>query len=63
MRDSAMIFDDGERIAGDGVGDRINVRKNGAERGGEDSDAAVALGEISFAEQSAGDAVGYRVHE
>ncbi len=49
MRDAAMIFDDCERIAGDCVGDRVNIRKNGAERCGENRDAAVTVREIAFA--------------
>ena len=57
-----MIFDNCERIAGDCVGDRVDIRENGAERCGENRDAAVAVGEISFTKKRAGDAVGYGIH-
>jgi hypothetical protein len=44
MSDAAMIFDDCERIAGDCVGDRIDIREDGAERCSKNGDAAVTVG-------------------
>ena len=63
MRDPAMIFHDGERIAGKSFFDDIHIRQHGAESGGKYGDASLALRKISFADERADDAVSYRVHE
>src|SRR5580692_9705991 len=57
-----MIFDDCERIAGDCVGDRIDIREDRTERCGKNGDAAATVGEITLTKKRAGDAVGYRIH-
>ena len=62
MRDAPMIFDDCERVAGDCVGDRVDIREDRAESCGKNGDAAVTVGEITLTEKRAGDAVGYRIH-
>ena len=60
--DGAMIFDDGQRVAGKNLGDHVYIGKHGADGGGKDHDASGLAGEESFANERASDAVGNGIH-
>ena len=62
MGDGAMIFDDGQRIAGENFLNDVHIGKHRARRGGESRDAAVTLRKKALADERANDSVSYRVH-
>jgi hypothetical protein len=62
MSEGAMIFDDGQRVAGENFLNDVNIGKHGARGGCESCDAAVTLREKAFADERADDSVSYGVH-
>lgn len=62
MREAAMVTLEGKRVARELDGDDVDVGEDGAESRGNNGDAHVTPREKSFANESAGDAVGDGVH-
>jgi len=62
VSDGAVVLDDGERVAGKNLSDDVDVRKHRADRRGKDGNACRATREKTFANERAGNAVGYGVH-
>src|ERR1700733_3076706 len=60
---SAVIFDDGKRIAREDFLDDVNIRKHRSDGRGKSCDAAVTLREKTLADQRADNSVSYGVHE